>query len=205
MNSSAAQLLKDGYVILPSAYPGDLRRDLEAEFMRMPEFRQHPSFAILSKTVRYGCGATSFLGSPSVFHNAASRLHRMETHKRFLPLFASMVGLLGRPDLLLNVLIDRIQVRPPGESPQKESWHRDVMPSSRSGEFCIGAQHDANDCESVQFVSGIAPSWAPAPQASTELLLSYGINDCEAKVARIPIAQVWGMLRPLDGEVGVCE
>jgi hypothetical protein len=54
-------------------------------------------------------------------------------------------------------------------------------------------------------VSGIAPSWAPAPQASTELLLSYGINDCEAKVARIPIAQVWGMLRPLDGEVGVCE
>ena len=74
-----------------------------------------------------------------------------------------------------------------------------------SGEFCIGAQHDANDCESVQFVSGIAPSWAPTPQASTELLLSYGINDCEAKVARIPIAQVWGMLRPLDGEVGVCE
>ena len=147
MNSSAAQLLKDGYVILPSAYPGDLRRDLEAEFMRMPEFRQHPSFSSLSKTVRYGCGATSFLGSPSVFHNAASRQHRMETHKRFLPLFASMVGLLGRPDLLLNVLIDRIQVRPPGESPQKESWHRDVMPSSRSGEFCIGGWENCDEAD----------------------------------------------------------
>jgi hypothetical protein len=147
MNSSAAQLLKDGYLILPSAYPGDLRGDLEKEFMRMPEFKHHPPFASLTKTVRYGCGATSFLGCPSVFHNQASRLHRIETHKRFLPLFSSLVELLGRPDLLLNILIDRIQVRPPGETPQKESWHRDVMPSARQGEFCIGGWENCDEVD----------------------------------------------------------
>ena len=37
------------------------------------------------------------------------------------------------------------------------------------------------------------------------MLLSYGINDCEAKVAHMPAARLWDMLRTLEGEEGPCE
>ena len=37
-----------------------------------------------------------------------------------------------------------------------------------------------------------------------QLLLSYGINDCEAKLARMPLREVRRMLRPLAGESSVC-
>ena len=35
------------------------------------------------------------------------------------------------------------------------------------------------------------------------MLLSYGINDCEAKLARMPMDAVWTMLSPLVGETDV--
>ena len=67
-----------------------------------------------------------------------------------------------------------------------------------SGEFCLQSQQDKNDCESIQFISGltVAPSES---DATNTLLLSYGINDCESKVAKLPIDRVWSMLRPLPG------
>ena len=34
---------------------------------------------------------------------------------------------------------------------------------------------------------------------STALLLAYGVNDCEARVGRIALAELWRMLRPLPG------
>ena len=51
---------------------------------------------------------------------------------------------------------------------------------------------DATDCESVQFVSGML-----APNAST-LLMSYGVNDCEARLGALPMSKVWEMLRPVN-------
>ena len=72
-----------------------------------------------------------------------------------------------------------------------------VIATSR--EFCVAAEQDASDCESIQFVSGLAV----APGGST-LLLSYGVNDCEAKVSKMPLERVWRMLQPLRGLGGVC-
>ena len=77
-----------------------------------------------------------------------------------------------------------------------------------SAEFCIGSPQDPEDCESVQFVSGMATVPAvtasgggPAPNASagapSSLMLTYGVNDCEARVGTLPLAKVWAMLRPL--------
>ena len=37
-----------------------------------------------------------------------------------------------------------------------------------------------------------------------QLLMSYGINDCEAKLARMPLREVMRMLQPLAGETSVC-
>ena len=54
-----------------------------------------------------------------------------------------------------------------------------------SGEWCIG------DCEVIQYVSGMARTGGGGGE---ELLLSFGVNDCEARVARLPLAEVRRML-----------
>ena len=36
------------------------------------------------------------------------------------------------------------------------------------------------------------------------VLLSYGVNDCEAKLATVPLEDVWRMLTPLAGEAEAC-
>ncbi len=74
-----------------------------------------------------------------------------------------------------------------------------------SGEFCIQSVQDASDCESIQFVSSI--SWEAAgdgPQAGGgAILLAYGVNDCEAKVARLPVERLVDLLLPLGGPDGM--
>ena len=78
-----------------------------------------------------------------------------------------------------------------------------------SGEFCLGAEQDATDCESVQFISGLAlapaeavaahaPNLTATETASSTLVLAYGINDCEAKLGLLPLERAWRMLRPLS-------
>ena len=54
-----------------------------------------------------------------------------------------------------------------------------------SGEWCLG------DCELIQYVSGMARTDGGGGE---ELLLSFGVNDCEARVARLPLAEVHRML-----------
>ena len=65
-----------------------------------------------------------------------------------------------------------------------------------SGEFCLAADGAPTDCESVQFISSVE---LQEPQT---LLLAYGVNDCQAKVARLSLERVWRMLRPLAASAG---
>lgn len=67
-----------------------------------------------------------------------------------------------------------------------------------SNEFCLASPQNTSDCEIIQFVSGISLS-ASASEANPTLLASYGVNDCEAKVAAIGLDRVWKMLEPLEG------
>ena len=85
-----------------------------------------------------------------------------------------------------------------------------------SNEFCLASAQDPTDCESVQFVSGISldpaePQWrqhaAPGADYQLEartLLLSYGINDCEAKLASFLLERVWAMLQPVEPGGRLC-
>ena len=73
-----------------------------------------------------------------------------------------------------------------------------------SAEFCAGAMQDGADCESVQFISGLtwevshgAQDAANLTDAGGDLVLSFGVNDCESRLGRIGLAQVWSMLVPL--------
>ena len=58
-----------------------------------------------------------------------------------------------------------------------------------SAEFCLASAQDGADCESVQFVSGLALA-----SGGEALLLAYGVNDCESKLGVLPLARAWAML-----------
>ena len=83
-----------------------------------------------------------------------------------------------------------------------------------SSEFCLGAEQDSNDCESVQFISGMDIASAETVRAHARnrtegderatLMLAYGVNDCEAKLGLVPLQRVWRMLRPLAPSVRRC-
>ena len=46
-------------------------------------------------------------------------------------------------------------------------------------------------CESVQIVFGLA-------QAGEDVVVSFGANDCEAKLGWVRLEQIWEMLRPIE-------
>ena len=149
----AQHLFEQGYVVFPTAYTGDLRNDLETEFLKMPEFKQHLKFSELNTTQGYICGATSFTSNPSVFHNATSRKYRQQTTASLMPIFQKFVKLHGCPNLKLRTGSDRIQVRGKGRKPGAEGWHRDINPSGRRGECSIGGWGNADDTN--QYFCGI--------------------------------------------------
>ena len=89
-----------------------------------------------------------------------------------------------------------------------------------SNEFCLSSTQDQSDCESVQFISGMSlepaePQWrqirheagADYQLEAQTLLLAFGINDCEAKVARLPLSRVLESVQPLHagGQVSSCS
>ena len=68
--------------------------------------------------------------------------------------------------------------------------------TATTGEFCIASAQDSTDCESAQYVSSLARD-----PLGDSLILALGVNDCEAKIIRVPLEQVGRMLRTLPGEM----
>lgn len=140
----AEELYRDGVTVvcLPvfAARVAALRAELEQEFLRFPEFLKTAPFAALNSKnpVRYGLGGTSFVGSPSVFHNMFARNMRQHVMHELIPLvFRPLARLIGG-DLFLHQLIDRMMVRPKGETGETASWHRDVAPGSSGSDHTFG-------------------------------------------------------------------
>lgn len=83
----------------------------------------------------------------------------------------------------------------------------------KSASFCIASAQDKQACESIQFISGISLTTSCRDTAQDRdrtldskacLLLSYGINDCEAKIGHLALRRVWEMLKPLHNSSGAC-
>jgi hypothetical protein len=146
----AEKLFREGYVVVNGVFP-NLRGALEEAFIGMPEFKQHFRFDEsdahhhkLDKTHRYGCGGTSFMSNPSVFHNLTSQRFRTRTAAYVMPILAEFIPKLGNPNLMLARYLDRVQVRPPFEVPDAESWHRDAPPQYAQGEFWMGGYQNCD-------------------------------------------------------------
>jgi len=111
-----------------------------------------------------------------------------------------------------------------------------------SSEFCVPSVQDPEECESVQFITGLqlvtagrhssglrplqsdtvemrqprrecaitegrSQAWLRRYRCGgnstfgarhEQLLLTFGVNDCEAKTATMPLERVWSMLQPLQ-------
>ena len=85
-----------------------------------------------------------------------------------------------------------------------------------SAEFCLPAAQDAQDCESIQFISGMARAATVEPNGTagrrdqgrreaSSIMLTFGVNDCEARVGRLRIERVWELLVPLPGANDTCQ
>lgn len=61
-----------------------------------------------------------------------------------------------------------------------------------SPEFVLPAVHQPDDAEMIQFVSGL--EYNPATQ---QIILAYGINDCEGAVTTLDLDVVRNLLRPV--------
>lgn len=106
------------------------------------------------------------------------------------------------------------------------------MLAASSDFFCLASLRSAGhlaehagaasgaECEAVQYVSGLAleepalgaettdgpPGGAEAGvEESQNLLLSYGVNDCEAVLGRIAMRRVWQAMKPVEGSSDACE
>ena len=64
-----------------------------------------------------------------------------------------------------------------------------------SREICLASAQDPTSCESIQMVFGIVNG------PNDSLVLSFGVNDCEARLGMLPLETVWSMLDPLGGDV----
>ena len=86
-----------------------------------------------------------------------------------------------------------------------------------SAEFCVGAAQAPHDCEAVQFIAGLAlqagaraalQAGQPEPRRGrsngSRLVLSLGVNDCEAKLGLVPMQRVWKLLQPLPPAEAPC-
>ncbi|KAF4661765.1 hypothetical protein FOZ61_002963 [Perkinsus olseni] len=75
-----------------------------------------------------------------------------------------------------------------------------------SPEFCfesVGAFSPASGnptCEAIQFIAGITVSSSVQTDDDLDLVVSYGINDCEAVVTRFAVSSVLGRVRPTLNE-----
>mmetsp|Transcript_49680 Transcript_49680/g.116331 ORF Transcript_49680/g.116331 Transcript_49680/m.116331 type:complete len:412 (+) Transcript_49680:408-1643(+) len=61
---------------------------------------------------------------------------------------------------------------------------------AHSSEWCVPHSTALRECEVVQFVSGLE-----LMHGDSTVLLMYGVNDCEAKSATLPLERVLGMLQ----------
>ena len=62
----------------------------------------------------------------------------------------------------------------------------------------------------MQFLSSLLAPGGPGKPGglstgAANLLIGYGVNDCEAKIGRVALKRVWRMLQPVPGEGDVCE
>ena len=130
----AAELHSLGYTVVPciQSLTNTLGEKTESEIIRdaidkevsnFPEFSTRDSIRVL--------GGFSALGNPASFHNPTVRDLRKRAYAAGSPVLAKV----GKN---LEMIIDRLLVRPARVTPSKESWHRDEAKNALPSDIIYG-------------------------------------------------------------------
>lgn len=127
------QLLRDGYVVICNQDLAPLQRhmrhDLIAEAKNFQEFK--------TGVKQYVLGGFGALGNPSSFHNPTVRRIREWSMVAALPTFRQLLK-EKKTRMRLEQIPDRMMIRLKGQSPSKESWHRDIAKNAVPTDMTFG-------------------------------------------------------------------
>lgn len=136
--STYESLRRIGVAIVPvitSKELVDIRDEFIKTLRQFPEYLrnpQNPDQDISGNTLVYVLGGFSALGNPSSFHNPLVRKLRIKCREVILPLFKQVIdNIIGSDTVKFEMLIDRMMYRHKSQKVTPESWHRDVIPSSK--------------------------------------------------------------------------
>lgn len=134
----AQELFENGVTVIKPRFLSnnldEIRTDFDEAIKSFKEFKIHPSIDEIKKDIgesvsRYALGGTSFIGNPSAFH--APFFRKMREIVMFLAirdLFKEYKSAYLSESYNLEQIMDRIMIRPAGDVPCNESWHRDESP-----------------------------------------------------------------------------
>lgn len=107
-----------------------LQKEFQETLLSFPEYsRQGPSEPI------YVLGGFGALGNPASFHNPLVRKIRLKCRDAAMELFRLMTKHSFHNLNKIEMLWDRLMFREKGQSPSQETWHRDVIPPNKIGEW----------------------------------------------------------------------
>ena len=158
MLAAASHLFEYGVACIPiaqlasKANRAQALSELDDEISIMPEFIPEHCEAGASfmdggrvNKRKLVMGGFAALGTASSFHNKFVRDMRLLVHKYALELFRALVRL---PEFItkyphadtykLEQIIDRLMVRPIGDTPSAEAWHRDSSPQAALLDLIFG-------------------------------------------------------------------
>lgn len=177
----ASLLEKRGYVVLPNDIFSDPKhkRELLAEAADFPEFQPG--------TTKFVMGGFSALANPASFHNPTVRKFRQWAMSIVVErLFARLVCRAGVP-YGLEQYVGRMTVRVRGETPTRESWHRDVCPTAKGTDQVFGGWVNLDDVpQRFSCVPGSQLTSATSNTGSAAIDKSQAA-DCKARAVLVTI------------------
>ena len=121
----ASEMMSQGYTVLPVAIFTHNLQTFQANFQdtcrTFPEFQ----YGYFDKRGRMAMGGFGALNHASAYHNPFVRNVRKHAMRACVPFFSFLVQLMERNDLRLEQPIDRTMLRRKGDTPSRETWHRD--------------------------------------------------------------------------------
>lgn len=145
-NILGEHLFTEGYVVFPIYTPRQSDSHV-SQFLRteqaFPEYL--PGIQRGNKTNPYVLGGFGAYGNPASFHNPFVRGQRAYMC-RYIPIFGALLKKADEenrlrfpaPSYSVSLQMDRMCKRPKGTSTTAESYHRDLIPTGRDGDFTIG-------------------------------------------------------------------
>ena len=105
------------------------------------------------------------LGAASSFHNMTVRVLRSRADTHLKPMLLALAKKRGQT--YVEMIVDRIMIRQPGQAPTRETWHRDESADALPRDVMLGGWINLNNFD--EFLSAV-----PSTHLPVNLLRGFG-------------------------------